>query len=211
MKAIFYPDGKFSSTAIPKIFKEIYSEKVYDEALQGKRGLVIIDIGANVGLTAHWLMGHAKQLYAVEPASANYEVLLKNIEFNGWNNVKPIKAGIAEKDGEMELSLNPTNTTTHSFFFKHTNHQSEKVRVITFETLFKENNIERADFVKLDIEGYETTILPGEDFKKMSPKIDMIEIEFHDYEFQKMVDVMAGLGYKAKRIKAAAVIFLFYK
>jgi len=211
MKAIFYPDGKFSSTAIPKIFKEIYSEKVYDEALQGKRGLVIIDIGANVGLTAHWLMGHAKQLYAVEPASANYEVLLKNIEFNGWNNVKPIKAGIAEKDGEMELSLNPTNTTTHSFFIKHTNHQSEKVRVITFETLFKENNIERADFVKLDIEGYETMVLLGEDFKKMSSKINMIEVEFHGQDLTKIIERMTSLGFKNKQIKSSAVIYLFYK
>lgn len=210
MQALFYPDGRFSSSAIHKIFREIYFEKIYKEALEGKRDLTIIDIGANIGLTVQWLKGHAKQIYAIEPASENYEVLNKNIEFNKWDNVIPIKAAIAEKDGEMDLSLNPTNTTTHSFFFKH-DHGSEKVRVMTFETLFKENNIEVADFVKLDIEGYEDMVLLGDDFKKMSEKIKMIEIEFHGQNLDKIMKRMNDLGYKNKQIKSTAIIYLFEK
>jgi FkbM family methyltransferase len=211
MKAIFYPEGRFGATYIPQIYSEIYIEKVYNEALHRKRNLTIVDVGANIGITVQNFAGHAKQLYAIEPAKDNYEVLVKNIEFNGWNNVKPIKAAIAEKDGEMELSLNPLNTTTHSLFLKHTNHKSEKVRTITFETLFKENNIEKADFVKLDIEGYETMVLLGEDFKKMSSKINMIEVEFHGQDLTKIIERMTSLGFKNKQIKSSAVIYLFYK
>jgi FkbM family methyltransferase len=210
MKAIFYPDGLFYRTAIPKIYYELYFEKVYQPALSGKRNLIILDIGANIGITVNDFIGHAKQIYAIEPESKNYEALEKNKTFNQWDNVKLIKAAIAEKDGEMELNLNPTNITTHSLITSH-KHGSEKVRIITFETLFKENNIEKVDFVKLDIEGYETIVLLGEDFKKMSSKINMIEIEFHGQDLTKIIETMTSLGFKNKQIKSSAVIYLFYK
>ncbi len=210
MKAIFYPDGSFSSTAIPKIYNEIYTERIYNRILNRKRDLVIVDVGSNIGLTVQYFLGHAKQVYAIEPESTNYEALVKNIEFNGWNNVTPIKAAIAEKDGEMDLNINPTNKTSHSFFYKH-GRGTEKVRVITFETLFKENNIEKIDFMKLDIEGYETIVLLGEDFKKMVEKINSFIVEFHDYDFWKVTTHMAELGYKMFQIRSATIIFYFYK
>ena len=43
----------------------------------------------------------------------------------------------------------------------------------------------------------------------MAPKINALEVEFHYPTFPKIVNYLIGLGYKARRYDASAVIILF--
>ena len=216
LNALFYPAGtkknpiKFESLFIPYIYKEIYLEGIYIDIFNTRSDLVVLDIGANIGIVTQYMRDFAKKVYAVEPSSEHFEALKKNIEFNKWDNVVPIKAAIAEKDGEMMLNQNPANRTCHSLALDYKK-GGEKVRTICFETLFKENKIEKVDFMKFDIEGYEGPILMGESFKKVSDKISALEVEFHLPDFPKIVEYMIGLGYKARRYDSSAVVVLFSK
>lgn len=214
--ALFYPKGTknkpiaFDSLFIPYIYKEIYLEGVYVDCFNNQDDLVVLDIGANIGVVTQYMRDHAKKVVAVEPSTEHFEALKKNVEFNGWKNVTPVNAAIAEKDGEMTLNLNTSNRTCHSLNLNY-NGGGETVRTMTFSTLMKENDIDEVDFVKFDVEGYEEPILMGDDFKKVAPKIRQVMVEFHFPDFPKIVDHMLGLGYKARRYDSSAIIILFYR
>lgn len=208
LKALFYPDVPFDSLYIPYIYREIYFEGVYLDILNNRKDMVIIDCGANIGVVTQYMRDYAKVVYAIEPSTEHYEALAKNVEFNKWDNVVPIKAAIAEKDGEMSLNLNTNNRTCHSLNLQY-GQGGEKVKTICFETLFKEHNIDEVDFIKFDVEGYEEPILMGESFKKIADKVKAIEVEFHFPDFMKIVNYLQELGFTARRYDSSAIIILF--
>jgi len=212
LKALFFPDVPFESLFIPYIYKEIYFEGVYIDIFNTKKDMVVIDVGANIGVVTQYMRDYAKKLIAIEPSTEHFEALKKNKEFNKWDNVTIVKAAIADKDGEMTLKLDPNNRTCHHLQWagvSQTNQQEEKVKTICFETLLKENNLDVVDFVKFDVEGAEELILMGESFAKVADKIKAIEVEFHFPSWPNIVNHMIKLGYKARRYDSSAIIVLF--
>ena len=53
MPAIYYPNVEFRSLYIPHILKEIYLDEVFSRV--DRPCNVVLDIGANIGLTAMYL------------------------------------------------------------------------------------------------------------------------------------------------------------
>ena len=214
--ALFYPKGtkeipvKFESLFIPYIYKEIYLEGVYIEVLNTRKDMVIIDVGANIGVVTQYMRDYAKKLIAIEPSTEHFEALKKNKEFNKWDNVTVVKAAIADKDGEMTLNLNNVNRTCHSLQMNY-GQGGEKVKTICFETLFKEHKLDVVDFIKFDVEGAEDMILLGDSFAKVVDKIKAIEVEFHFPTYTRIVEHMIKLGFQARRYDSSAIIILFTK
>lgn len=194
LSALFYPNAPFNSLFIPHILKEIYIDRIYDDALKNKSNLTIIDIGANIGAVTHYLIKYAKKLYAIEPSTEHFEALKKNKEFNEWDNVEIFNMAIADKDGEMTLYRNNKNRTCHSLEENH-NQGGEQVKTMQMDTFFKENNIDFVDFMKLDVEGAENMILKSDGFKNVARKIKIIQIEFHSPKWQDLVAQMTRLGF----------------
>jgi FkbM family methyltransferase len=131
---------------------------------------VCIDIGANLGYISVVLskqVGANGKVYSVEPVKPMLDVLKKNTK--GMDNIeilpyalgeenKPIKLGndSVERDGfiasgsHFVLDKNTAQTETADVEF------DAEMRIGT--ELFE--NIDRLDFVKCDIEGYEIIVLP---------------------------------------------------
>ncbi|OFW53979.1 MAG: hypothetical protein A2163_07865 [Actinobacteria bacterium RBG_13_35_12] len=208
LKALFYPDVPFDSLFIPYIYKEIYLEGVYVDIFNQKEDMVVIDVGANIGIVTQYMREYCKKLYAIEPSSEHFEALKKNKEFNKWDNVEIFNLAIADKDGEMTLNTNKSNRTCHSLTLDY-KQGGEKVKTQAFDTFFKENNIEKVDFMKFDVEGAEDLILRSEGFKKVKDKISAIEVEFHFPTFPELVKYMLELGFEARRYDSSAIIVLF--
>jgi FkbM family methyltransferase len=57
----------------------------------------------------------------------------------------------------------------------------QEVECITLETLFKNENIEHVDLMKIDIEGSEYEVLGSSSFKAVAPKIDIVIGESHKW------------------------------
>jgi FkbM family methyltransferase len=214
LNALFYPKGTdekpidFDSLYIPYIYKEIYLEGIYVDIFNTQKDLVIMDVGANLGIVTQYMRKYAKQIYALEPSKDHFEALSKNIEFNKWDNVKAFNMAIADKDGEMTLNNNNSNRTCHSLTLNY-NQGGEQVKTIRFDTFLKENNIEQVDFCKFDVEGAEDMILYHEGFISVAPKIKSIMIEFHHPTWQKLVEHLMRLGYEARRYNSSAIVVLF--
>lgn len=225
--ALFYPTrdqtGKevpFDTLFIPHIYNEIYFEGVYKDVLNQQKDMVIVDVGANIGVTVQHFKNYAKVVYAIEPSPENFAALKQNTEFNKWDNVVLCNYALADKNGEMEFAQAPGNRTTNALIDKDGSHAvgpggwyepSFKVQTKAIDTFFEENNIDYVDFMKFDPEGSEELILYSDGFRKVAPKIKAIECEFHHSTWPEIVKHMQSLGYQARRYESSAVIVLFFR
>ena len=208
LKALFYPDVSFDSLFIPYIYKEIYLDGVYVDVLNNRKDMVIMDVGANIGVTVQHFKDYAKKVYALEPSTEHFEALQKNCTFNEWKNVLPYKIALADKDGEMKLNLNNANRTCHSLTNDY-GQSGELVTTKTFATFMKEHDIETVDFCKFDTEGAEDMILRSEGFTSVADRVKAIEVEFHYNTWPQLTDFMVSLGYQARRYPCSAIVILF--
>jgi len=85
-----YIDPKDESIGVPMLVEgyEKNETKLFKKYIKENMG--VIDIGANIGyysLLAAKLVGKNGKVYAFEPETANYKMLLKNIEINGYKNI----------------------------------------------------------------------------------------------------------------------------
>lgn len=135
-----------------ELVKEIISE-----------GMTVADIGANVGyysLIAAKLVGNNGKVYAFEPEPENYELLVRNIEINGYTNVVPVNKAVSNECGKTKLFINRVSSSRHSFSQNNVTDEagSVEVEIITLDEFFKG---EKVDFIKMDVEGAEGLILDG--------------------------------------------------
>lgn len=217
---LFYPVGTkenpipFDSLFIPYIYREIYFEGVYNDVFQPQldnpnNEKVVIDVGANIGVVTQFMRPFCKKVYAIEPSPEHFEALKKNKEFNNWNNVELFNFAISDANGEMDFHRSNSNRTCNSLALSYQDEDVVKVKTVAFDTFFEENKIDHVDFIKFDVEGAEDVILRSEGFKKIAPKIDQIEVEFHFPTWMLLVKYMESLGFKARRYESSAVIILF--
>lgn len=202
----------WESLFIPYIYKEIWMEGVYVDILSERKDLVIVDIGANIGITVDHFRKYAKKVYAVEPSPEHFAALAKNKEFNKWDNVELFNYALADKDGEMEFHQSVGNRTMNSLTTSALPgrfNEDIKVKTKSIDHFFEEAGIDQVDFMKFDPEGAEDMILRSEGFRKIAPKVKAIEVEFHFPTWQNLVQYMIDLGYQAKRYEASAIIVLF--
>jgi len=224
--ALFYPTkdqtGKeipFDSLFIPYIYNEIYFEGVYKDVLNLRRDMVIVDVGANIGVTVQHFRNYAKVVYAIEPSPENYAALRQNKVFNEWDNVVLCNYALADKNGTMKFAQASNNRTTNALVDEKANKgvgpgwydEFLTVPTKTIDTFFEENNIKEVDFMKFDPEGSEELILYSDGFKKVAPNIKAIECEFHHADWMNIVKHMETLGFKARRYDSSAIIVLFFR
>jgi FkbM family methyltransferase len=202
MNAIYYPDAPFKSLCIPEILKEIYIDKVFAKL---KPCNVILDVGANIGLTAMYLKDFGKTVYAIEPNPMFLDALRQNAKSI---NIFCCPCAIAESNGERMLYLNDENRTMNSLVWESGN--GTMVMCKTFSQFMTEQRIEEIDFVKLDVEGAEEEILLSEGFTGVCKSIKSLLVEFHDRNrIDFLLDHMYHLGYKVEVMQSQAMLFWF--
>ena len=121
--------------------------------LNNLEGKVILDVGGFIGETAIFFLSKgAKKVIVVEPVKENIDILLKNIEMNGFlNNVIVLDEGLANYDGYLEVSYN--NFGADFGRELGLNKIKIKVRNIDYFLSFK------PDIAKFNCEGCEKSIL----------------------------------------------------
>lgn len=107
--------GGVISTLLSRGIYEKQTTKVF-RSIVG-RGMVCLDIGANVGyftLIAAKLVGEKGKVFAFEPEPHNFDLLVKNIALNGYDNVTPVQKAISNKNGKAKLFLNTFDGGGHT-------------------------------------------------------------------------------------------------
>lgn len=179
LQGFFFHD--FTNAYIPHILKEIYIDRVYDQFLQGKKDLTILDVGANIGLASNFFKDYAQKVYAFEPAVQHQECIKKLIEFNKIKNIIPVAYALAATTGTTKFFHNQNSTMFSMNSLVNDKNDYEEVKTITLEDFIKKNNIEKIDFMKLDVEGSEGEIITSDGFQNVADKIHTIVGEWHTW------------------------------
>ena len=188
---------------------EIFSDKDYELAKR-KRNMVVLDVGANIGMFSLFIKDWAKKIYAIEPSKRCFEALRENTK--DWNNIEIFNIGFANKKGEGFL-YGKEEETPQTMVLEGENR--ETIDITTIEDFLNENKIEHIDVMKIDVEGMEYVILTDETFRRIASKIDFIIGESH-YIQQAIPEhallMLKKAGFKAKLLpRENYVLWLNYE
>lgn len=162
---------------------EIFFKNVYNPIdFPIKNNDIVVDIGANIGVFTLFAARRTQRtVYAFEPFPKNVEFINRNIHNNGLHNTKVYCVAVSDKIGSSKLFLSEISGG-HLLFDHNNDGKLEKyanVPTVTLQSIMDDNNLERIDFLKLDCEGSEGSILLStpKDYLK---RIGIIAMEFHD-------------------------------
>ena len=114
---------------------------------------VCVDIGANIGLKAMQLAHLAPRgrVVAVEAGPRIHKCLEAGIVANGLGNIAPEQAAITDHHGTVRFA--------ESSAYGHIAPDGVEVPAMTLATVLDRHGLDRLDFLKLDVEGFEFPIL----------------------------------------------------
>jgi len=210
MNGIFFE--QFDSSYIPHILKEIYMDRIYDRFFKDKKDMVVLDIGANVGLFTHYAYPFSKKIYSVEPAAQHIKVIDKMLTFNKMaDKVEVIQKAIFHKDEKMVFHHNQNQTMfSLNNAVADPSLPTENVEAVRMDTLFTQLGIDEVDFMKLDIEGAEMEVIGGEGFEMVKDKIKAMVVEYHAWSGRnpaQLVTTLQDYGFDVFPIPSDAKLF----
>jgi len=130
------------------------------------RPAVILDIGANIGISAILLAERfpGAVIHAIEPVPDNFEILKRNAESRPA--IRPHQLALADRDGTMEMMFSENERNFGGFSFYEPG--SDVGRRFTLPTtapasFLAANSIDHVDVIKIDTECAEHAILTAFD------------------------------------------------
>ena len=131
-------------------------------------GMTVIDVGANVGVytfSAAMKVGAEGKVLAVEPFSKCVRYLQETCRINEINWVKILAGAASDKSGTAKLllySASESNELISDEAIATINQaQFEEVKCFTLDSLIDTEQLTKVDFIKMDAEGHELSVLAG--------------------------------------------------
>jgi FkbM family methyltransferase len=136
-----------------------------------KKGDIVIDIGAHIGLytiISSKRVGANGKVVAIEADPSNFEMLNSNIKLNQLTNVTPLNYAAYSKETKIKLYLpsGESGFTKYNTIMPNWINTQEKfveVNANTLDYLLQLNEIrqEEVNWIKIDVEGAEFEVLKG--------------------------------------------------
>lgn len=132
-----------------------------------KPGMVVIDVGANIGyysLIAAKLVGRHGRVYAFEPELTNYDLLVKSVKSNVYDNVTAIQKAVSNKQGRVKLFVDKVSPVHPSLSEVNIDYKAGFVEVetITLDSFFDDFvKNSKVDLIKMDTQGAEGLVIEG--------------------------------------------------
>ena len=168
-----------------------------------RKGDIAIDIGANLGYYTRPMadiVGVEGRVYAVEPVPVIFSVLERNVR--GRGNVSLMNYALGEENTTIEMAND--SVAEAGYFGTGRNFVSEgklSMQAIRFSAQMRRGSelfgaLERVDFIKCDIEGYERVVIP-----ELRPIIERhhptVLIETDGQTREQIIEIFSAMGYKA--------------
>lgn len=154
-------------------YNEIFLNNIYNfKATPGKH--IILDCGANMGLSVLYFAQNypAHTIYAFEPDAAIFEILKENVETFNLANVQLLKNAVWDKAEMLEFYTDKGMGGRVLESYK----DQEPTRIATVR--LADYLSADVDFLKIDIEGAEDTVL--RDCKDKLPLVGSLFFEYHN-------------------------------
>ena len=172
LKSIGY-DIKMWMTLEGLFINFMNEQYAYSNTVKVEKGDYVIDGGACYGDTALYFAARSEaKVFSFEFLDENIDIFHKNMNLNPEykDNVTLIKNPLSQKSGE-KLYVVPNGPGTSVSEVK--TDGAEEFETISIDDFVKQNDIEKVDFIKLDVECSEVSVLKGsvDTIRKFKPKL----------------------------------------
>jgi FkbM family methyltransferase len=164
------------------IIKETCLDRDYERGfVPVENGWTVIDLGAGLG---DFAICTARQcpdstVYAFEPLSESYALLLANLELNRLANVRTFPLAVAASAGRLYMATKAGFAERSRTLSQEQAAATVPVEAITLDQVFERLKVERCDFLKIDCEGAEYDILFGASEVALR-RIQRVAMEYHE-------------------------------
>lgn len=165
---------------------------------------IIIDAGANIGFHTIQFAKLGKLVYAFEPQSMVFNILSTNILFNDLTDkVKHYRLGLYDKKTELHMQ-GVEQFTDENGYINYGGRgvtdeivETERVDLVRWDDYF--SDVDRIDFMKMDIQGAELSALKGMESILNKCKPWMLLENYDNENDAPVIEYLLGLGYTVYR------------
>jgi FkbM family methyltransferase len=171
-----------------------------------KPGMRVLDIGANIGVYTRFfadLVTPGGEVHAFEPDRRNFARLESNLR--GAANVSLNNAAAGAETGTLKLYLSAEMNVDHRTFDSGDGRVGVDVPVVALDDHMAGKGA--VDFIKIDVQGFESSVLAGaRGVLANSPHVTIL-MEFWPYGLRKagsdpaeLLGFLRGLGFSARKV-----------
>jgi FkbM family methyltransferase len=180
-------------------------------------GDVAFDVGANIGIYTALLSrlcGPTGRVFTFEPVPDTYWRLRESLALNRCGNVIPVQSAVCERDGTARINLfdahfSEWNSLGMPSMFnldgsRISPHDSVEVPACTLDQFCAAEKIERVNFLKVDVEGFELSVFKGAERLLRERRVDFLCFEISQeplkgagVESRQVFQALEALGYSS--------------
>ena len=124
-------------------------------------GDCFLDLGANIGfysLMASRVVGPAGRVLAIEADPVNFEMLERNLELNGVDNVDAVRVGLSDRSETLRLGISTTGNRGGNSFLS-SSPEGVLVECLPLAQVLLDRGVTQVAGAKIDVEGFEMRVL----------------------------------------------------
>jgi len=124
----------------------------------------VIDVGSNIGetmLNFASIVGEHGKVLAFEPVPSSYQKLAMNISLNNFKNIVAENLAISDKTETLYFDPATYYNSGGIFMMKSSSENLLSVNAIKLDDYVEAFHLNRIDFIKIDVEGFELNVLRG--------------------------------------------------
>jgi FkbM family methyltransferase len=178
-----------------------------------RRGDVVLDVGAHVGLftlVSALEVGPVGEVHAFEPVPANFAALEANVELNGFENIVLNRAAVGAENGEVELGI-PDDALalggeTSAMYTVGGGARTVSAPLIRLDDYVGALGDREIRILKMDAEGLEPSVLEGfrDRLQHAPPAAIVLEVNVelldrHGFTGPELISELRSYGYELYR------------
>jgi FkbM family methyltransferase len=198
-----------------------WSEKHAMEAMLAflNPGDIVYDVGANLGLYSVTLakrVGAQGQVICFEPRLSTFERLKANIELNELKNVRCFQKALGEQRAKLPIYTFPEEPWLSSLVEGHAKvlgsaPSVESVEVEVGDNFRKAHNLPIPRAIKIDVEGFEYSVMRGLGETLRDPHCQFVGCEMHPHLLpqgitpQHVIELLRSYGFNRIELSACGL------
>ena len=182
------------------IIDEVFVENPYrvEEIPQGS---TVVDVGAHIGtVTLRCAVERGCRVFSYEPSKESFALLVENVRMNGLEDrVKCFNQAICGRNELRNFYVDELSGSSDLYLAENPDFADRELRVtqvqcVTLGRIFKDNDIERCDMLKIDCEGAEREVF-NDEAKPFFRRMDQVILEWHNYDGETYAEYLRSLGF----------------
>ena len=183
-----------------------------------KNGFTVLDVGANIGET---LLNFTKinpdgLNIGFEPVPYIYNRLKANVSLNNFQNIQINNIALSDKTETLSFKI-PDNQNSGGVRMRKAAHKNKfgadhEVKAILLDDFMEKKGLEKVDFIKMDVEGFELNVVKGavKTLEKFHPtlfiEVDDFMLGQQETSARQLIDFIGQFGYKIYNADTATLI-----